>query len=288
MKLVLLSGLSGSGKSVALHALEDADYYCVDNLPPALLPALVAELARDATGLYPNSAAGIDVRSHMLDPEALERHMAALRDDRVSVLRVFLEASTDVLIKRFGETRRRHPLARRGLPLTEAIETERRLLAPLRERADLVLDTTPYNLHQLRRELLARVHPDATELTLILQSFGFKHGLPTDSDLIFDARALPNPYWVPELRDLDGRDAPIQAYLDADPGAVALLEELDGFLERWLPAYQADGRRFLTVSIGCSGGRHRSVWLCERLAARLRGRGLRLRLHHRELAQVVS
>lgn len=285
MKLIIISGLSGSGKSVALHTLEDEEYYCVDNLPPTLLPALVQQIERD--NLHTLTAVGVDARSNTRDIELFPEHIQQLRDSCVDVELIFLEAETDVLIKRFSETRRRHPLSHDGLPLMEAIEEERRLLSIVKERADLVIDTSALNVHDLRKLTIQRVHSDQSPETLkiLFQSFGFKHGVPGDSDFVFDVRCIPNPHWVPELRPLTGRDDAVRRFLGQQPMAEEMLQSVQEFLAAWLPKFEDEKRRYITVSIGCNGGQHRSVWLCERLGELFADKRRSITLRHRELGQ---
>lgn len=283
--LVIVSGLSGSGKTVALHTLEDEGYHCIDNLSPGLLRALVAQWEEEAPRFYDRVAVGIDARSN---PRSLQGFPDVLREIRrhgIAPRVVFLQADPETLLKRFSETRRRHPLTRRGLPLLEAIHLERTLLAGIADTADLLISTSETNIHQLRaivRERVARA--GASALSLLFQSFGYKHGVPGDSDFVFDARCLPNPHWQPELRPLTGRDPEVQDFLRAHASVERMVGTITGFLEQWLGHFQNEGRRYLTVSIGCTGGQHRSVYLAEVLAARFRGRsGVNVSLRHREL-----
>lgn len=280
-RLLVISGLSGSGKTVALHALEDLGYYCVDNLPAGLLPALADEITRHAQR-YPRVAAGIDARA---GAEGLERLPALLDEFGERARLIFLTADSGVLIRRFSETRRRHPLADSGT-LESAIEAERGLLAELEKRADQVLDTSETNLHALRR-LVWRLD-DADEgreepRSLILESFAYKHGVPRDADLVFDARCLPNPHWQKDLRLHTGLEPRVREFLEGEALGPRLRDDILAFLRRWLPAWSADQRSHLTVAFGCTGGRHRSVWLADSLAGLLRADGLRVATYHREL-----
>ncbi len=279
--LVVLTGLSGAGKSVALRALEDLDFYSVDNLPASLLGELAARLlGKDSSRL----AVGIDARNR---PEDLVQLPGILKDLRQQGMRcelIFLQAQDQTLIQRYSETRRRHPLSARGLGLAEAIATERELLEPLRVLADLQVDTSGQNLHQLRRLVWSHLGAPADRTALMLESFAFKSGVPRDADFVFDARCLPNPYWNPDLRKWSGRDAPIREFLDADPVAAALLSDIQGFLDRWIPRFDSDQRAYITVGIGCTGGKHRSVYLIERLAEHFRAQRDHVLLYHRELA----
>ena len=278
MRLVLVSGLSGSGKSIAIAVLEDAGYYCIDNLPLSLLVAVVDHLA--AQGMA-RVAIAVDARSGSdmdLFPETLESLRARNLDVRV----IFLEAKNLTLVKRFSETRRRNPLSGASVSLAEAIETERELLAhiaPLAHRID-TSDLSPNTLRLWIRELVLKDH---ARIALLFESFGFKHGIPLDADLVFDVRCLPNPHYIPELRPLTGRDRAVCEYIEANPDAMAMLAEIRGFVENWLPCFIRDHRAYLTVAIGCTGGQHRSVYFVEQLAAAFRAREQVL-VRHRELA----
>lgn len=266
--LVLITGMSGSGKSVALHALEDAGFYCVDNLPPELLEAFVAvERAHEAHQI----AVAIDVRSAGSLP-GLPQRLRVLRAQGLGMTVLFLDASDEVLVRRFSETRRRHPLSVRGhsderRALLEALRLERELLAELREGA-LVIDTSQLRAAQLRTEVKGLLAPSPAALSLVFESFAFKRGVPVDADFVFDARMLPNPHYEPELRALTGLDAPVAAFLAAEPAVAQLLDDITGLLQRWLPELQRDHRSYVTVAIGCTGGQHRSVYLVEQLAQR--------------------
>jgi UPF0042 nucleotide-binding protein len=277
MQLILITGLSGSGKSVALNVLEDAGYYYVDNLPARLLPQTVGYLAGAG---HPHVALSVELRS----PEALTelpRQLADFRAGGHDVRVLFLEAKTDTLIKRFSETRRRHPLSDGVLTLTECIERERGLLAALADLADRV-DTSDLGPNTLRNWVKDLVGIPATGLTLLFQSFGFKHGVPLDADLVFDVRCLPNPNYDPRLQPLTGRDQAVIEFLESDPQTRKMLEDIRRFVSDWLPAFARDNRSYLTVAIGCTGGRHRSVYFAERLAAGFRGRSQVL-IRHREI-----
>jgi len=277
-EIVLVTGISGSGKSVALHALEDAGYFCVDNLPPELLRDFVRlETLRRETRI----AVAVDVRSAGSLPHLLPV-LAQLRDEGIGVQSIFLDATTAALVRRFSETRRAHPLADRGGALVEAIELERQLLAGLRELST-VIDTSQLRPTQLRVWMRELVGASDSRLTLVFESFAYKHGVPLDADYVFDIRVLPNPHYVRELRLLTGRDAEVDAYLAAQPEVIDMLSQVEAFLQRWLPAFEADQRSYLTVAIGCTGGQHRSVWFAERLAAAFAGSGATTLVRHREL-----
>jgi len=277
MQLILIAGLSGSGKSVALNLLEDSGYYYVDNLPAKLLPETVRLLA---AGAQPRVALSIELRSAETAAE-LPRQIAEFRERGHDLRVLFLEAKTETLIKRFSETRRRHPLSDDKLTLTECIERERDLLAGiagLAHRMD-TSDIGPNTLRQWVREFTA-VPPAG--LTLLFESFGYKHGMPLNADIVFDARCLPNPNYDPRLRSLTGRDRAVADFLGADPATRRLLEDIRRFVSDWLPAFDQDGRSYLTVAVGCTGGQHRSVYLVEALAGRFRERQ-RVMVRHREL-----
>lgn len=280
--VALVTGISGSGKSVALHALEDAGFFCVDNLPPELLRELVhVEAAHGVERL----AVAVDVRTAGSLP-ALVPLMDELAAEGVKVRSLFLDASTQALVKRFSETRRPHPLSHPGpgndrQRLIDAIEQERQLLAALRERST-VMDTSELRPAQLRLWIRDLVGASRSHLTLVFQSFAFKHGVPLDADMVFDVRVLPNPFYLRELRPLTGRDAPVADYLRAQPEVGEMLGQIEGFLARWLPSFESDQRSYLTVAIGCTGGQHRSVYFVETLAEHFAARLPTLK-RHREL-----
>jgi UPF0042 nucleotide-binding protein len=284
LKLVIVSGLSGSGKSVALHTLEDLGYYCIDNLPTGLLSALAQELKLSKHPIE-RAVVGIDARNL---PHALQQFnqiLDQLGTQGVESEILFLTCEADTLIKRFSETRRRHPLSNEQIALAEAIELERDLLEPIAERADLFIDTSKTTLHQLRELVHQRIdHRQVSRLSLLFESFGYKSGIPTDADFVFDARCLPNPHWQQGLRPLTGRDKEVIAYLEGEPRVEQMYSELCSFLDRWVPAFQADNRSYLTVAIGCTGGQHRSVYLVERLLRHFQDRYPDVASRHRELS----
>jgi len=283
MQVILISGLSGSGKSVALNVLEDASYYVVDNLPATLLPQLVAYL-RDAG--YRRVAVAVDVRSGA-NIAALPQQVDQLRAMVDDLRFIFLEARDDALIARFSETRRKHPLAREGVSLEEAIQCERDLLAKVAELGHRV-DTSDLQANTLRAWVKDFVNIAATAgLTLMFQSFGFKYGIPLDADLVFDVRCLPNPHYDPRLRPLTGRDQPVIDFLAGVPEVGRMAEDIRRFVDTWLPAYVRDNRSYLSVAIGCTGGQHRSVYLAEWLAERFRDR-VRVLVRHRSAARRAS
>ena len=284
MKLVIVSGRSGSGKSTALHQLEDLGYYCVDNLPVGLLPALVDSFSySDSDGGTRRLAVGIDARNRSGDLLRYPEIAHTLRSRGCDPEIVYLDAHDDILLARFSSTRRRHPLSNAQRSLPEAIAYERELLDPLATLADLRLDSSSLSVHDLRETLRTRLEPNHLPQTVLVESFGFKHGVPLDADLVFDARCLPNPHWEADLRDLTGKDQPVIDYLDGQPQVEALYLDIYGFLLRWLPELGASDRSYVTVAIGCTGGQHRSVYLVERLARALREELGVLQVRHREL-----
>lgn len=282
MQLVLISGLSGSGKSVALHALEDSGYFAVDNLPAILIPALV-ESQRNNRRSTEKIAISIDARtSHTLD--ALPRIIEDLREHEIDCRTVFLEANDEALTRRFSESRRPHPMAQRvgaGGGIESCIAEERRILMPIASLAHRI-DTSGVSTNTLRTWIKDWLHLDQSRITLAFQSFGFKHNLPIDADLVFDARFLPNPFYDPVLRALTGKDAAVKAFLEADLNVARLIDDIASFLMRWLPFYMRDNRAALTIAIGCTGGQHRSVYIVEELAQRF-GTDQQILVRHRDL-----
>ncbi|HUY84482.1 MAG TPA: RNase adapter RapZ [Steroidobacteraceae bacterium] len=272
MRLIVVSGLSGSGKSVALHMLEDLDYYCVDNIPAALLKPLIAHVVRGTEDLYPRTAVGLDARNRSSDIERVPAMLAELRRGGISCDIIYLHASDEVLLKRYSETRRKHPLVAEGISLREAIAAERALLEPIIRSADLIVDTSDMGVHALRERVRERIDPRRTSrLSLLFESFGYKNGIPGDADFVFDVRSLPNPYWEFELRPLTGNDAAVVRYLEGHAEVGRLVDDLVAFVERRVAEAAAANRRYLTVAVGCTGGQHRSVYVVERLAAHFRG-----------------
>lgn len=290
MKLVIISGLSGSGKTVALHTLEDEDYYCVDNLPIGLLPQFVSRLLSRRVQLYDDVAIGIDARS---DPEDLREFKSIIKEiqqsdvnNKIEIEIIYLQAELDTLIKRFSDTRRKHPLTRKGLPLSEAIEVEKNLLKDVATAAHLYVDTTYTNIHELRDYIKERVvKRQQTKLSLLFHSFGFKNGAPADSDFVFDVRCLPNPHWEPNLRALTGQDAEVIAFLQEQDDVQQMLEHIKNYLNFVIPKFIKQNRYYLTVSIGCTGGQHRSVFIAETLHDDFRDHLEHVSIHHRELSK---
>ncbi len=279
--LVVLTGMSGSGRTVALRAMEDLNFYCVDNLPAPLLTQLVKAVGRDPKSRNTRIAVGIDVRSEDLD--RMPGMLSELAATGVHVHLVFVESRDEVLLKRYSETRRRHPLSASGLSLADAIARERKLLRPLMSIAEHVIDTSDLNVHQLRR-MIATEFAAATEgMTLLFESFAYKRGLPLDADFVFDARGLPNPHWDRTLRPLSGKDQPVREFLESQPMVGEFLDDITRFLDTWLPRFEHADRSYVTVSIGCTGGRHRSVYLAERLSEHFRKDRHEVLTFHREL-----
>ncbi len=280
--LVIVSGMSGSGKSVALNTFEDLGYYCVDNLPAELLPEFVRRILAGENAPE-KIAVGIDARSlgDLADvPDALSQIGAQGLDPKL----LFFDTRDGVLLRRYADTRRRHPLSHLGLVLADAISLERQALKPLRRIADTVLDTSDLNVHQMRRHILTEYGLSGAGLSLLFESFAYRRGLPPEADFVLDARVLPNPHWDARLRPLSGRDADVRDYLEAQPEVTAYVAQVQGFLDTWLPKLRSETRSYVTVAFGCSGGRHRSVYLAERLARHCRETGwAEVAVHHREL-----
>ncbi|MGH8227794.1 MAG: RNase adapter RapZ [Steroidobacteraceae bacterium] len=285
MHIVIVSGLSGSGKSVALHMLEDLGYYCIDNLPAALLKPFISHTVRSAEPTYERSAIGLDARNTASEIATVPRLIEELESSGIDCEVLYLVAGDGELLRRFAETRRTHPMSRRSPGLTEAIGTERRLLEPIAQAADMIIDTSKMSIHELRQVVRLRVEQRATApLGITLESFGFKYGIPGDADFVFDARSLPNPYWEPALRALTGQDPAVIQYLESHSSVGRLIDDIETFLEARIPEYRASSRGYLTVAVGCTGGRHRSVYIVDRLLARFAGRYAYVAARHSSLA----
>ncbi len=285
MRLIIISGLSGSGKSVALHVLEDLGFYCIDNMPAALLKSLLDEVRRIDERSPVRVAVGVDARNRQQDLESLPTLIDELRRDNVQTDVLFLQASDDILLKRYSETRRRHPLDREGLELRAAIREERELLGQVINTADLVIDTSRTSVYDLGDAIRQRVEPrERSMLSVLIESFGYKHGIPADADFVFDLRCLPNPYWQQELRALTGHDEPVSRFLDAEPAFMQMFEDILAFLLRWIPKYVSFDRSYLTIAIGCTGGQHRSVYMAEKLAKVLKEHHDPVLTRHNEIA----
>ncbi|TQV80171.1 RNase adapter RapZ [Exilibacterium tricleocarpae] len=286
MRLVVISGRSGSGKSTALHVLEDVGFNCVDNLPASLLPALIEEVNQRERAEDLRFAVSIDARNTWSDLQKFPQLIADTRQPGLTVEVLFLDARSPTLIQRFSETRRKHPLSDESTDLREAIATERRLLEPIVDVADLVIDTSNLTLHQLRDLVKTRiVGTDPNGMAVLFESFGFKRGVPVDADLVFDVRCLPNPYWKPQLRSLTGCDSEVIAFLEEHPLVADMQADISAYLNRWLPHFEANNRSYITIAIGCTGGQHRSVYLVEQLGKLFSEQQGNVLVRHRELNQ---
>lgn len=280
MKYLIISGRSGSGKSITLRFLEDLGFYCVDNLPLDFFPALGDEVKNT----YPNVAVSIDARNHAKDLTRFREMLEQAKQHGQNWEVIYIDAQDNILLRRYSETRRKHPLSTRQINLKEAIQLESSLLEPIAACADLLIDTTSLSGSQLGELIQSRVIArDNQALSLSFVSFGYKHGIPADADYVFDVRCLPNPYWVPELRASTGLDASVAQYLEQQPRVKNLFENITQFLDIWIPCFQADNRSYLTIAIGCTGGQHRSVYLVEELGKFYRPKYSYLQIRHREL-----
>jgi len=286
MRLVILSGLSGAGKSVALHMLEDLGYYCIDNIPAALLTPFIAHTVRSSEQVYQRTAIGLDARNTAEEIASVPKLVDELKRSGIDCQVLFLVAGDEQLLRRFAETRRAHPLSRQGESLREAIATERQLLAPVLDNADLVIDTSGLGVHDLRDLVFRRVDQHSPgQLSILCQSFGYKHGLPGAADFVFDARSLPNPYWDSALRPLTGLDEPVARFLGSQAQVAAYIDDVYRFMAPRIPEFMASARRYLTVAVGCTGGQHRSVYVAERLAERFAREHGEVRVRHASLAE---
>lgn len=284
MRVIVISGFSGSGKSVALHALEDLDFYCVDNIPAGLLNALIQHILERRDSVFENVGVGLDARNRPDDVDRVPGLIGDLKASGIACELLFLLADDEVLMSRFSETRRKHPLSVPGAGLREAIAKERDLLGSVINAADVLIDTSKTSAHELRGRILERVGKrEPHRLSILIESFGYKHGLPADADFVFDVRCLPNPYWVPELRDKCGRDEEVKAYLGSEPEVAKMTDDIAAFLRIWIPRYEDFQRSYLTVAIGCTGGQHRSVYIADRLAAELSASYGQIQTLHHEL-----
>ena len=284
MKLVIVSGRSGSGKSTALHVLEDLGFYCIDNLPIGLLFPLTEETGKRGSAQLRNIAVSIDARNlsdEITNFEYIYRHLDACP---LSVEIIYLDAEDQALLQRFHATRRKHPLSTERISLKEAIAKEKKLLEPIARLADLHIDTSNLSMYELRDIVKQRVvGRREQELALLFQSFGFKHGVPVDSDFVFDVRCLPNPYWDTSLRAMNGLDAPVRSFLESHAETGQLIQDLIQLLERWLPSFRSSNRSYMTISVGCTGGQHRSVYVCERLTEHFAAANKNVQVRHSEL-----
>ena len=284
LELVIVSGLSGSGKTVALRTLEDAGYYCIDNLPLTMLPELVDNMINNRQTPVEEVAIAIDARSGVESAARFDEILQHVSSHPLHLDVLFLTCDTSRLLKRFSETRRKHPLSRKGLPLADAIQKERKLLADIQANANLSIDSTDLNVHQLRQMIMDRLLSNSgSEMDILIQSFGFKNGVPSDTDFVFDVRCLPNPHWEKELKPLTGRDRAVVKYLENYPEVIAMCDSILGFLGEWIPRFEKENRSYMTISIGCTGGQHRSVYLAERIATGLKKQLSRVSIRHRDL-----
>lgn len=286
MKLIIISGLSGSGKSIALNVLEDLNYYCIDNLPTGMLSSLADEILNSRGNTYQNFAVGIDARNLAGELANFPNSIKDLKNRELDCETFFLEADEKTLIKRFSETRRKHPLTNNNISLNEAIRHERELLSPVRDFADLCIDTTQTTIHQLRDLVKQRVisTDNHQTMSLLFESFGFKHGIPNNADFVFDVRCLPNPHWEPLLRNKTGTDPEVIEYLEKSEEVDKLSADIVSFLENWLDKFETDNRNYMTVAIGCTGGQHRSVYMVEKLARLFNQKRNGIITRHRELS----
>lgn len=281
MDLIIISGISGSGKSIALQSLEDLGYYCIDNIPVALLPRFIETLKDDNDGTIESVAVSIDARNRKF-LKGLSRDLDAVKDTEYRI--VFLTADQDTLLRRFSETRRKHPLTDRSIPLLEGIATERILLKPLEDRAERIINTsltTPHELRSMIREFAGGHQTNGP--SILFQSFGYKFGTPRDADFIFDVRCLPNPYWEKSLRALSGLDQPVIDFLEREEDVALMVSDLLALLEKWLPRFEAESRSYITFAVGCTGGQHRSVYITQRLSELFASRDIPVQTRHRDL-----
>jgi RNase adapter protein RapZ len=283
MRLIIISGRSGSGKSTALHQLEDEGFYCIDNLPVSLLPALMEKTSGDEFHFFQGTAVCIDARNAWKDLENFRSILDSLPSS-VDTQVLFLDAQETILLQRFGETRRRHPLSTESIPLAEAIDRERVLLEPISSSSSLVLDTSQMTVYELRDAIKQRLLGTSTgSMSILVQSFGFKRGVPADADLVFDVRMLPNPHWVKDLRLKSGLDAEVREFLENQPMTTDLYRDICHYLDHWLPHYREGNRSYMNIALGCTGGQHRSVYLANRLFQHYKEQYPTIHVRHREL-----
>ena len=283
MKLLIVSGRSGSGKSTVLHILEDRGYYCIDNLPASLLPSLADRLTTD-TSVTAKIAVSIDARNIYTDLQNVPAIVEELKQKSLSIDVIFLDANSQTLLRRFSESRRKHPLSNDKVGLREAIDKETELLEAISLMASLSIDTSAMSLHELRDAIKSRIVEESDAgLALLFQSFGFKNGIPVDADIVYDVRCLPNPYWETPLRALTGLDDKVKDYLDSQQEVQHMLGDIKEFLQKWLPRFEENNRSYITVAVGCTGGQHRSVYLCEKLGQYFKDHIRNVQVRHREL-----
>jgi UPF0042 nucleotide-binding protein len=284
MKLIIVSGLSGSGKTIALDTLEDCGYYCIDNLPVKLLEDFINHVMLVDQKTYAKTAIGIDARNQSESLANFTDNLNMIRDKGIHCEIIFMEAEEATLLKRYSETRRKHPLTDSNIALKEAIKIEKEMLTPVAKHASVMIDTSRTLYHQLRELIKDQVgERDFNHISLQFQSFGYKHGIPLDADFVFDARSLPNPYWIPELRGLTGKDQLVMDFLKDQTLVTEFFLDIIGFLERWIPRFETEGRSYLTIAIGCTGGQHRSVFLVDALSRQFKSPQLNVIVRHREL-----
>lgn len=285
VRIIILSGLSGSGKSVALHMLEDLGFYCIDNIPAALLKPFISYTVRSPEPTYERTAIGLDARNTAAEIATVPQLIDELRRSGIHCEVIFLVTGDEELLRRFAETRRKHPMSRNNIDLREAMALERQLLEPIVYAADLVIDTSKMGVHALREIIGQRVEQRSVQrLSITFESFGFKNGIPGDADFVFDARSLPNPYWEPGLRNLTGRDTEVIQFLERHTTVGALISDIAEFMAARIPEFQGSNRGYLTVAIGCTGGQHRSVYIVDKLAEQFAGKFPYVSVRHASLA----
>lgn len=283
MKFTIISGRSGSGKSTVLHVLEDRGYYCIDNMPASLLPALAQRITNGAKGIT-QVAVSIDARNSSADLQQVPAIIKQLEKNDLHADIIFLDANSQTLLKRFSESRRKHPLSNDSIGLKEAIDRESELLEAISLMATLSIDTSNMSLHELRDLVKQRlIENKETGLALLFQSFGYKNGVPVDADMVYDVRCLPNPYWDSTLRSLTGKDAAVASFLEQQKEVTEMFNDIKDYIQKWLPSYEKNNRSYITVSIGCTGGQHRSVYLCEKLGQHFRSSIKNVQVRHREI-----
>ena len=281
ISIVIVSGRSGSGKSTALNVLEDIGYYCIDNLPVTLLSPLIKRLEFEK--VIERVAVGIDARNIADDLVMFPEIIGSFNNDEVRTMILYLDAASPALVKRFSETRRKHPLTNDQRDLREALDQETQLLDPISDMASLSIDTTDMTIHELRDEIRIRVSEETHEFALLFQSFAYKRGVPVDADLVFDVRCLPNPHWEPELKTLTGLQTPVQEFLDGQNEFAEMYQDLSEYLDKWLPKFKVNNRSYLTIAVGCTGGQHRSVYMTQKLFDHYQNRFANVQMRHREL-----
>lgn len=291
MQLIIISGRSGSGKTTALQVLEDMGFYCVDNLPIALLPQLAEQIEQEninkPSTILDNIAVGIDARNLPNQLANFPDIVKKLKSINLNCRIIYLDSNTETLLKRFSLTRRKHPLSNEKISLLEAINSEERLLQPIEQLAELTIDTSHLTIHQLREAIKQQIYRNPTQqIAILFQSFGFKHGLPIDADLVFDVRCLPNPHWNAELKALTGLDQRVQAFLSQQSICKEMITEIYQYLSRWLPEFEKNDRSYMTIAIGCTGGKHRSVFVVEQLATMLAKDFVKIQTRHRDLSNM--